>query len=73
MSTLFISAKNKADVLKLKQLFRKSKGQNKIISTSKLNAFLKNHPCNIPIPINGKSVKFKYAVQISNFPALKFF
>mgnify|MGYP003341948561 FL=1 len=70
ISTLFISAKNKADVLKLKKIiYEKSKGQNKIISTSKLNSFLKKSSLEYPHPlINGKSVKFKYAVQISNFP-----
>ena len=70
ISTLFISAKNKDDVLKLKKIiYEKSKVQNKIISTSKLNAFLKKSSLEYPHPlINGKSVKFKYAVQISNFP-----
>jgi len=70
ISTLFISAKNKVDVLKLKKIiYEKSKGQNKIISTSKFNTFLKKSSLEYPHPlINGKSVKFKYAVQISNFP-----
>ncbi len=70
ISTLFISAKDKTDVLKLKNIiYEKSKGNNKIISTSKLNAFLKKSSLEYPHPlINGKSVKFKYAVQISNSP-----
>ena len=70
ISTFFISAKDKVDVLKLKKIiYEKSKVHNKNIPTGRLNAFLKKSSLEYPHPlINGKSVNFKYAVQISNSP-----
>ena len=70
LSIIFISAKNKSNVNKLKStLFSKS---NKIIqrlSTGQLNICLKKFTEDKPHPlVNGKTVKFKYAVQISNSP-----
>ena len=70
LSIIFISANNKSDVEKLKStLFSKSNKIIKKISTSKLNACLKKSSSENPHPlIKGKSVKFKYAVQISTSP-----
>ena len=67
---IFISANNKFNVDKLKStLFVKSNRIIKKISTSKLNACLKRSSIENPHPlIKGKSVKFKYAVQISTSP-----
>ena len=67
---LFISAKNKKDVMQLKKIiFNKSQEKNKILSTSKLNSLLKKIAVQHPHPlVNGKSINFKYAVQISNSP-----
>ena len=58
------------DIDKLKStLFSKSKRIIKKISTSKLNACLKKSSEEKPHPlIKGKSVKFKYAVQVSTSP-----
>ena len=70
LSIIFISANNKFNVDKLKStLFAKSNKIIKKISTSKLNACLKRSSVEKPHPlIKGKSVKFKYAVQISTSP-----
>jgi len=70
LSIIFISANNKSDVEKLKStLFSKLNKIIKKISTSKLNACLKKSSSENPHPlIKGKSVKFKYAVQISTSP-----
>jgi len=70
LSIIFISANNKSNVEKLKStLFSKSNKIIKKISTSKLNACLKKSSSEKPHPlIKGKSVKFKYAVQISTSP-----
>ena len=70
ITTLFISAKKKEDVNKLKTLIlNKSKQSNKLLSTSKLNAWLKKSSIEYPHPlIKGKVVNFKYAVQISSAP-----
>ena len=70
LSIIFISSKSKLDVGKLKStLFTKSKKIIKKISTSKLNSCLKKLSDERPHPlIKGKSVKFKYAVQVSSTP-----
>ena len=70
LSIIFISAKNKSDVDKLKStLFLKSNKIIKKLPTSKLNACLKKSTEENPHPlIRGKSVKFKYAVQVSVSP-----
>ncbi len=70
ISILFISALNKKDVNKIKTLiYQKSKKDNKLLSTSKLNGWLKKTSSEYPHPlIKGKAVKFKYAVQISASP-----
>ncbi len=70
LSIIFISANNKFNVDKLKStLFAKSNRIVKKLSTSKLNACLKKSSAEKPHPlIKGKSVKFKYAVQISTSP-----
>ena len=70
LSIIFISANNKFNVDKLKStLLSKSNRIIKKISTSKLNACLKRSSVEKPHPlIKGKSVKFKYAVQISTSP-----
>lgn len=70
LSIIFISAKNKSDVDKLKStLFSKSNRIIKKLSTSKLNACLRKSSEEKPHPlIKGKSVKFKYAVQVSTSP-----
>ena len=70
LSIIFISAKNKSNVNKLKStLFIKSKRIIKKIPTSKLNACLKKSTDDKPHPlIKRKSVKFKYAVQINTSP-----
>ena len=70
ISIIFLSAKNKENIYKLKNtIFIKSKNIIKKLSTSKLNACLKKSSEEKPHPlIKGKSVNFKYAVQISNSP-----
>ncbi len=70
LSIIFISAKNKSSVDKLKStLYFKSNRIIKKLSTSKLNACLKKYSDEKPHPlIKGKSVKFKYAVQVSTSP-----
>ena len=70
LSIIFISAKNKLNVDKLKStLFSKSNKIIKKLSTSKLNSCLKKSSQEKPHPlIKGKVVKFKYAVQISTSP-----
>jgi len=70
LSIIFISAKNTLNVDKLKYtLFVKSNRIVKKLSTSKLNACLKKSSADKPHPlIKGKSVKFKYAVQVSTSP-----
>jgi len=70
LSIIFLSAKNKKNIDKLKQsLFVKSNKIIKKLSTSKLNSCIKKSSEEKPHPlIKGKVVKFKYAVHISNFP-----
>ena len=70
LSIIFISAKNKSNVDKLKStLFSKSNRIIKKLPTSKLNACLKKSSQEKPHPlIRGRSVKFKYAVQVSTSP-----
>ncbi len=70
LSIIFLSAKNKQNIDKLKNsLYSKSKKITKKLSTSKLNQCIKNCTNEKPHPlIKGKSVKFKYAVQISTLP-----
>tara|TARA_Y100001970_G_scaffold188251_1_gene228965 strand:- start:3322 stop:4608 length:1287 start_codon:yes stop_codon:yes gene_type:complete len=72
ITILFISANNKKNVIQLKNIiFNKSQVKNKIISTSKLNSLLKKLALDHPHPlVNGKSINFKYAVQISSSPAV---
>ena len=70
LSIIFISAQNVFDINKLKStLLAKSNRIIKKLSTSKLNSCLKKSTDEKPHPlIKGKSVKFKYAVQISSTP-----
>ncbi len=70
LSIIYISANNKSNIDKLKStLFAKSNRIIKKLTTSKLNACLKKSTDEKPHPlIKGKSVKFKYAVQISTSP-----
>tara|TARA_Y100001970_G_scaffold48479_1_gene61434 strand:- start:21785 stop:23071 length:1287 start_codon:yes stop_codon:yes gene_type:complete len=70
LSIIFISAIEKPFVNKLKYtLFSKSNKIIKKIPTSKLNLCLKKTTEEKPHPlINGKSVKFKYAVEVSTSP-----
>jgi len=70
ISTLFISAKNKKDIARLQNMIlNKSEQTNKLLSTSKINAWLKKSSLEYPHPlIKGKKVNFKYAVQISSSP-----
>ena len=70
LSIIFISAKNKLDVDKLKaSLYFKTNRIIKKLSTSKLNACLNKISEDKPHPlIKGKSVKFKYAVHVSTKP-----
>jgi len=70
ISMIFLSAKNKENINKLKNtIFNKSKNILKKLSTSKLNACIKKSSEEKPHPlVKGKSVNFKYAVQISATP-----
>ena len=70
ITILFISAKNQKDVIQLKKIiYNKSNSKNKVLSTSRLNTILKKIALEHPHPlVNGKSLNFKYAVQISNSP-----
>ena len=70
LSIIFISAINKLNVDKLKStLFSKSNKIVKKLATSKLNYCLKKLSDEKPHPlIKGRSVKFKYAVQVSTSP-----
>ena len=70
ISIIFISAINKENVDKLKStLFSKSNKIVKKISTGKLNACLKKISEENPHPlIKGRSVTFKYAVQVATSP-----
>ena len=70
LSIIFLSAKNKLDVNKLKStIFLKSNNILQKLSTSKLNSCLKKLSQENPHPlIKGKSVKFKYAVQVAISP-----
>ena len=72
LSIIFLSAKNKLNVDKLKlTLLSKSNKIVKKIPTSKLNKCLKKLIIEKPHPlIKGKPVKFKYAVQVSTIPFL---
>ena len=50
-------------------ILNKSKESNKLISTSKINLWLKKSSLEYPHPlIKGKKVNFKYAVQVSSSP-----
>lgn len=70
ISTVFISAINKKDIIKLQNMiYNKSKLSNKSLSTSKINSWLKISSSEYLHPlIKGKVVNFKYAVQISSSP-----
>ena len=70
ISILFISAQNHKDVYKLKNMVLKiSKQSNKKLLTSKINACLKKSSLEYPHPlIKGKTVNFKYGVQVSSSP-----
>ena len=70
ISFIFLSAKKKSDITKLKNtILLKTQISSVNIKTSKINQWLKKvtnetvHPL-----INGKTVKFKYGLQISNKP-----
>ncbi len=70
LSIVFISALDKSHVNKLKStIYSKSQRITKKLPTNKLNACLKKSSEDKPHPlIKGKSVKFKYAVQVSDSP-----
>ncbi len=70
ISTLFISAKNEKHIIRLKNMIlNKSRKSDKLLSTSKINSWLKKSSLAYPHPlIKGKTVNFKYAVQISSSP-----
>ena len=70
LSIIFLSAINKENVDKLKNtLFSKANKIVKKLSTSQLNSCIKKISEEIPHPlVKGKSVKFKYAVQVSSSP-----
>ena len=70
ISIIFLSSMNRKDIDKLKYtLYSKSQKINKKLSTSKINACIKKYSEEKPHPlINGKVVKFKYAVQVSSSP-----
>lgn len=70
LSIIFLSAINKENVDKLKNtLFAKANKIVKKLSTSQLNSCIKKISEEIPHPlVKGKSVKFKYAVQVSSSP-----
>ena len=70
LSIIFLSAINKENVDKLKNtLFSKANKILKKLSTGKLNSCLKKISEENPHPlVKGKSVKFKYAVQVSTSP-----
>ena len=65
ISLLFISALNKKDINKIKNLIYKKANENLLtIPTNKINFWLKKATVNYVHPlIKGKNVKFKYAVQ----------
>ena len=67
-----ISAKNKKDILKLKDYIHKlTTDVNKNISTSKINKWLYLTVDQNPHSrIKGKEVKFKYATQVSENPLI---
>ena len=70
LSIIFLSAINKENVDKLKNtLFSKANKIVKKLSTSQLNSCIKKISDDNPHPlVKGKSVKFKYAVQVSSSP-----
>ena len=70
LSIIFLSAINKENVDKLKNtLFAKANKIVKKLSTSQLNSCIKNISDENPHPlVKGKSVKFKYAVQVASSP-----
>ena len=70
LSIIFLSAINKENVDKLKNtLFAKANKIVKKLSTGQLNSCIKKIAEENPHPlVKGKSVKFKYAVQVSSSP-----
>jgi len=70
ISFIFLSSLSKYDVQKLKKfIFLKTKIYSIKLSTSKINTWLKSCTAEYKHPlVNGKVVKFKYGVQISNKP-----
>ena len=70
ISLFFLSAKIHSDIDKLKKLIvSKTKNLNIIFQTGKINSWLKKVSGEYTHPlINGKTVKFKYGVQISTKP-----
>ena len=72
LSIIFLSATNKENVDKLKNtLFAKANKIVKKLSTGQLNSCIKKISEENPHPlVKGKSVKFKYAVQVSSSPLI---
>ena len=70
LSIIFLSAISKENVDKLKNtLFAKANKIIKKLSTGQLNSCLKKISEENPHPlVKGKSVKFKYAVQVASSP-----
>ena len=69
ITLLFISAKNRKDINKLKSMFLKKIDSSFIMPTNKINNWLKKTTFEYSHPlIKGKEVKFKYATQIKNKP-----
>ena len=70
LSIIFLSAINKQNVDKFKNtLFAKANKIVKKLSTSKLNSCIKKISEEYPHPlVKGKSIKFKYAVQVASSP-----
>ena len=70
ISLLFISALNKNDINKIKNLiYTKANEILLTIQTNKINIWLRNATNNYVHPlVKGKNVKFKYAIQIKAHP-----
>ena len=70
ISSIFICAKNKSDIIKIKKLvFTKIDKHNIKFPTNKINNWLKNSTSDYTHPlIKGKKVNFKYATQIKERP-----
>ncbi len=69
ITLLFISAKSKNDIIKLKSMFLKKTDSSFNMPTNKINNWLKKVTFEYSHPlIKGKEVKFKYATQVKNKP-----